>query len=183
MTLIENTIYLLALMTLFSDIFLVLIFVNYLINSWTSLNLLGHFTDIARKHMLFLAWIVALTATMGSLFFSEVAGFEPCELCWFQRIFMYPLAILLGVAWYINDLKIKKYIFPLVVVGGLIASYHYYLHLFPEATTLICTVDSPESCSFAPFRYFGYITIPMMNLSANILILVILSLNKNYKIR
>lgn len=66
---------------------------------------------------LLFAWVVSLTATSGSLFLSEVWHFIPCELCWYQRIFMYPLVIVLGIAAYRQRTEILPYILPLVVIG------------------------------------------------------------------
>ncbi len=74
---------------------------------------------------LYLAWVVATVATLGSLYFSEVLGFVPCELCWWQRIFMYPQALLLGLASYRDDRRIIPYLLPLNAVGGSISAFHY----------------------------------------------------------
>jgi disulfide bond formation protein DsbB len=73
---------------------------------------------------LLLAWVAALIATIGSLYFSEVLHYIPCTLCWYQRIFMYPLAIILGMAFYRNDNDIAKYTLPLSIIGMLISGYH-----------------------------------------------------------
>jgi len=74
--------------------------------------------QIIRQYYLYLAWLVAVIATLGSLYFSEVRGFIPCELCWYQRILMYPLAVILGVAAFVEDDKCKRYVLPLSVLGG-----------------------------------------------------------------
>lgn len=69
---------------------------------------------------LFIAWAVSVIATLGSLYLSEIKGFLPCDLCWFQRIFMYPLTILLGIAYFKDDVGIAKYVLPLSFIGGYI---------------------------------------------------------------
>ncbi|GJM71062.1 hypothetical protein HMSSN036_32780 [Paenibacillus macerans] len=78
-----------------------------------------------RDYGIYLAWLVALVATAGSLYLSEVLHYEPCRLCWFQRIFMYPQVILLGIAAYRNDRSIIPYVLPLSIIGGTISLYHY----------------------------------------------------------
>ncbi len=124
------------------------------------------------KPLLF-AWIFSLVATLGSLFYSEIALYDPCRLCWYQRIFMYPLAIMLGMAWWKNEKHIVKYAIPLAVIGGLIAAYHSAIQFIaavsPSVTDTCAAVGA--SCRTPEFWAFGYITIPVMALSAFILIL------------
>ena len=119
------------------------------------------------KNGLLFSWIVALTATSGSLFYSEIAGLEPCKLCWFQRIFMYPLVILLGIAYFRRDERIGKYVIPMSIIGALIAGYHYTIQRLEFAAA--CSEDV-VSCASSTFLKFGYITIPMMALTAFLMI-------------
>ncbi|WP_088083119.1 disulfide bond formation protein B, partial [Bacillus mobilis] len=84
-----------------------------------------------RNYTLYMAWIVSMIATLGSLFFSEILGFIPCELCWFQRIMMYPLCIILGIATFYNEKNIKKYVLPISIIGGSISLYHYAIQKIP----------------------------------------------------
>lgn len=126
---------------------------------------------------LYFAWIVSIVATLGSLYFSEIRMFLPCELCWYQRIAMYPLAIILGIAAYTNDIKITKYVFPLSTIGGLIAFYHYLLEKVPGlASVKPCSQGIP--CNVAWINWFGFITIPFLSLVAFILITVFLVLSR-----
>ncbi len=82
----------------------------------------GHHQGILTPdNRLYLAWLVALAATLGSLYFSEVRGFRPCVLCWYQRIAMYPLAVMLGIAALGGDLNIRRYVLPLAAVGWVVA--------------------------------------------------------------
>lgn len=119
------------------------------------------------------AWIVSLVAVLGSLYYSEIAGFIPCELCWYQRILMYPLVVILGVGYYRLDRNVRLYALPLSILGIIISSFHY-LHqktnLFRE--TYQCTQGVP--CSGEYVNYSDFITIPFMALTAFILITIIL---------
>jgi len=128
---------------------------------------------LLREYGLVLAWIVSLAATGGSLFLSEIMGFIPCNLCWFQRIFMYPLVILLGRAAYKNDRNIVGYALPLSVIGGLISLYHYGEQKIPGLAKIApCTTGVP--CNTDYLDWWGVVTIPFMALIAFILITVLL---------
>ncbi len=126
---------------------------------------------------LYFAWIVALVATLGSLYFSEIARYVPCTLCWYQRIFMYPLVILLGIASYRSDARIVTYALPLSVTGGLISLYHYLIQKVPFLKeTEPCKVGIP--CTEDYINWLGFITIPLLALIAFILITLFLILYK-----
>jgi disulfide bond formation protein DsbB len=120
---------------------------------------------------LLVAWIAAIVATLGSLYFSEVMHFIPCTLCWYQRIFMYPLAIILGVAVYRNDKGIFRYALPLSIIGMLIAGYHTLLQKIPYLQQFeMCTSGVP--CSKDYINWLGFITIPLLALIAFTIITV-----------
>jgi disulfide bond formation protein DsbB len=123
-----------------------------------------------------LAWVVAATATAGSLYFSEVAGFPPCELCWYQRIAMYPLVMVLGVAALRRDVGIRNTVIPLVLAGSVISVYHYQLERFPTQHSLSCSITVP--CTTVWVWRFHYISIPFMALSAFLAIAVLLALSR-----
>lgn len=114
------------------------------------------------------AALVALVATAGSLYFSEVRHFQPCVLCWYQRIAMYPLVLLLGVAALVDDRRIGRYVLPLAGIGAAIGIYHYQLERFPDQESISCSSAVP--CTTIWFEEFGYITMPMLALSAFALI-------------
>ncbi|SLK18420.1 MULTISPECIES: disulfide oxidoreductase [unclassified Paenibacillus] len=128
------------------------------------------------KHIdtrLFIAWAVSVIATGGSLYFSEIKGYIPCDLCWFQRIFMYPLTILLGIAYFKDDAGITKYVLPLSFIGGGISLYHVTIQRIYSAT------GSSVACGQIPcytdyLNWFGFITIPLLALIAFIIIIVML---------
>jgi disulfide bond formation protein DsbB len=119
-----------------------------------------------------LALLVAATATFGSLYLSEIVHLIPCTLCWYQRIAMYPLAILFAVAWWRDDRSVVRYAAPLAVVGLGIAGYHYLIERLPDLGEGVCSVGVP--CNVAYFNVFGFISIAYMAASAFALILVLL---------
>lgn len=106
-----------------------------------------------------LAALVATSAMAGSLYYSEIAKFVPCELCWFQRIAMYPLALLLTIAAVRRDRRIAAYAVPLAVAGLAVSIYHYQLEWFPNQGSS-CAVDAP--CSARQVEVFGFVSIPFM---------------------
>ena len=121
-----------------------------------------------------LAWVVAFLATAGSLFFSEVAHFEPCRLCWYQRIAMYPIVAILAVGASRRDRGSAVYAGVLAAVGAVIAAYHVALEWFPALDTGACAVGTP--CTLIWFRELGFISLPTLALVAFGLILTILTL-------
>ncbi|MBV8528989.1 MAG: disulfide bond formation protein B [Candidatus Dormibacteraeota bacterium] len=121
------------------------------------------------------AWLVAALATLGSLYLSEIAGLIPCQLCWFQRIAMYPLVALLGVATLRGDVAgAKRYATVFAMVGAVLAAYHYQLERFPSQPTLTCAAEAP--CSIPVVNVWGFASVPFMALAAFLLILTVLLL-------
>ncbi len=176
---ISTVIFALATFTVMAQIFIVIFAIIFLLSRLDENNkpikqIIQFFTDNA----LSFAFLVSVVTTLGSLYFSEIAHFVPCKLCWFQRIFMYPQVLLLGVASIKNDFGIKKYIIPLSIIGLVIAIYQYVLQMSP--IPLPCT-DEIASCAAKEFVEFGYITIPMMSLISFLLILMFMVLpNRKY---
>lgn len=113
----------------------------------------------------YLAWIIALVATAGSLFFSEVMQLPPCVLCWYQRIAMYPLVIIIGVGIITRDSSFKNYALPLALIGLAISIYHNLLYygLIPESIT---PCAEGVSCTSRQIEWLGFITIPLLALTA-----------------
>ncbi|WP_216317589.1 disulfide bond formation protein B [Deinococcus aestuarii] len=131
---------------------------------------------------LYLAWVVALAATLGSLYFSEVRGFAPCALCWFQRVAMYPLALLLGIAALRGDLGIRAYALPLAVLGWLVALVHNLEDWGVIETLRVCSAASSVPCNVhwpvwsGPLANLNSVlTIPALALIAFTLIIGLLS--------
>lgn len=128
-------------------------------------------------NLIFLAFLTALIATLGSLFFSEIMYFIPCSLCWYQRVFMYPLVFIFLINLLYPDNKVLKYSLPLVIVGLLISIYHnlLVLEIIPEELSP-CVQGVP--CSVDYLNWFGFITIPLMSFVSFFIILILLVLFK-----
>lgn len=133
------------------------------------------FGKIADKY----TFIMALVATLGSLYYSEIAGFEPCKYCWFQRILMYPLVIIMFIALKIKDKYVSRYVLPISGMGTLLAGYHYLTQLGWLPSTCVATGYS-VGCAKIFVMTFGYITIPMMSFTAFLLILVLQVISRRY---
>lgn len=124
---------------------------------------------------LWVAWVFALASMLGSLFFSQIANFVPCELCWYQRICMYPLVVILFVAARRKDVRAGvQYAFVLPIIGVLIAAYHIYVELNPSAEPSACKVGG-TSCATEWINKFGYITIPVLSITSFVAILILLA--------
>lgn len=120
--------------------------------------------------MLYISWVIAIIATTGSLYFSEIRNFTPCVLCWYQRIFMYPLVIIIPIGILAKDQKIYLYVLTLSILGGLTAFYQVLLQsaILPENITPCL---SGISCLTKYVSYFGFITIPFMSMISFIAII------------
>lgn len=112
--------------------------------------------------LVFAAWLIACVSTLGSLFFSEIMGFTPCVLCWYQRIVMYPLVILLPIGLFPFDRNVVRYALPLALVGVLLAGFHLLLvaGYIPESIKP-CVQGVP--CSEVQIEWFGFVTIPLLS--------------------
>jgi disulfide bond formation protein DsbB len=131
-------------------------------------------------NFVFVCWLVATASTLAALFFSEVMSLPPCVLCWYQRIFIFPLVLLLPAGLFPFDPKIVRYALPLSLVGGSIALVHVLLTigLIPEGITP-CTQGVP--CSQNPIEWFGFLSIPLLSLVAFSVISALLVLT-HYKV-
>ncbi|REJ16127.1 MAG: disulfide bond formation protein B [Bacillaceae bacterium] len=119
--------------------------------------------DKRKDNLLLIGWIASLISTLGSLYFSEIMHFEPCKLCWFQRIFMYPLVVILGIAVVKKDYKIASYSLTLSIMGGMISIYHYSIQKIPflGEHSLAC---GRVPCTSDYINWFGFVTIPFLAL-------------------
>ena len=123
---------------------------------------------------LWAAFVVAAIATGGSLFFSEIAHFVPCELCWFQRICMYPLSIVTLLAALAGDHRVARYLLPLPLVGAGVSVYHLLVENGVVAQAQACLVSAPGGCATKWINEFGYMTIPTLALTAFVLLIAFL---------
>ena len=125
--------------------------------------------------LIFVAWAVSALSTVGSLFFSEVMMLPPCILCWYQRICMYPLSILLFIGLLKLDASVFRFSFPLTLVGWVIAVYHnlLYYKILPESAS---PCVKGISCTTVQLEWLGFITIPLLSLIGFTTILILLTL-------
>lgn len=122
-------------------------------------------TSDRRWTLVFAAWLVATLATLGALFMSEIMGFAPCVLCWWQRIFMFPLVLILALGLFPFDAKVLRYAMPLAGIGLLVAGFHVLLTMgiIPEALAP-CRQGIP--CKTIQVQWFGFVTIPLLSFFA-----------------
>ena len=128
------------------------------------------------SYELWLAVLLAALATAGSLFVSEVADFPPCKLCWFQRIFMYPVAITALLAAVFDDRRVARCLLPLPVLGLGVSVYHVLVERGVVSETSSCQISAPGGCAVRWVDEFGYVTIPTLAGTAFALLIVVLSL-------
>ena len=121
---------------------------------------------------LWLAWAVAAVVMAGSLYYSKVKGYVPCELCWYQRICLYPMAVILLIAAWRRDVSIRIYAIPVLVISAGISVYHSWIQWFPQKTTF-CTADVPCSTTYGVNR-IEFVNLPFMALSAAVFMIALL---------
>jgi len=114
---------------------------------------------------LWLAFVVTAIATGGSLFFSDIAGFPPCELCWYQRICMYPLSLLTLLMALGGAHRAARYLLPLPVVGAGVSVYHLLVENGVVGQSNACLISAPGGCATKWINEFGYMTIPTLALT------------------
>ncbi len=114
-------------------------------------------------NILFITWLVVSISVLGSLFFSHVMEFAPCVLCWYQRIFLFPLVVILAVGLFPFDKSVVKYALPLSIAGWLTAAYHNLLYagIIPES---IQPCSQGVSCTEEYIELFGFLSIPLLSL-------------------
>ncbi len=108
-----------------------------------------------------LVFLIALVSMLGSLYYSEIVGYPPCSLCWYQRIAMYPLVVIMGIAAWRRDAGIRIYVLPLMVIGAVLALYQYVIGYVPDAEILGCSID--VSCTERYVWEFGFVDFPFMS--------------------
>ena len=125
------------------------------------------------EHSAYLAWAIALVSLVGSLYFSEILDFVPCVLCWYQRIFMWPLVFVIGIGILRRDGALWAYVLPLSVMGTMVALYQNLLvwHVISER---LAPCISGVSCVDQPFVVLNFITIPLLSLVSFVLITMLM---------
>jgi disulfide bond formation protein DsbB len=124
---------------------------------------------LVEGYELWIVFLVSSVATGGSLFFSEIAGFIPCELCWYQRICMYPLTIVTLLAAIANDRHVARYLLPLPLVGAGVSIYHLLVENGVVEQAKACLLSAPGGCATKWIDEFGYMTIPTLALTGFVL--------------
>src|SRR3989344_785846 len=166
---VEEVTFLLSVLTVFSLAFIIV----HLLLLTLRKNIpepIKPYVNFVKTDGLKLALLVAVVATLGSLYYSEIAGYEPCKYCWYQRIMMYPMVIILGMAVWKKDNNVSNYTVPIALVGGSVSTYHVITNGFNISTD--CAVNGGIPCSVEFFKLFGFVTIPFMALIAFILIII-----------
>lgn len=174
MTSFVNTLF--GILTIIAQVIVLLSLYTYFFGKGSRLE--AFFLEHAHKNGFLVAFIVASAALVGSLTYSNMIGYEPCTLCWWQRIFMYPIVPLLVFAFYKKDIFIRPYIILMSVLGGIIALDHYVLQITGTSLIPCSAVGYSSSCAKNFVLQFGYITIPLMALSAFVLIITALLWHK-----
>lgn len=169
-TLLLNKI--LAVFTIGGDVFIGIFIIAYLLklllDDGRLYEKIGNFFH---KRGLFIGFLIAASTVVGSLYYSDIVGFEPCKLCWLQRIFMYPQAIILAIALYLKDRKIAVYSLALSAIGALIAIDMILLQYF-DVSFIPCSSAVTASCNKLYVYEFNYVTIPVMSLTAFALLII-----------
>jgi disulfide bond formation protein DsbB len=140
------------------------------------------FLDYIDKHFLVLSFLISLAASVFPLVYSEIVHFLPCVLCWWQRVFMFPTLFLFGIALWDKDRKVIRYAAPLLAIGFLISVYHNFGYYFGEVNSSVPCDSSGVSCYQHLVSVFGgYISIPMLALTAFVALLTLISVAHFYK--
>lgn len=161
--------------TLLLHVLLLLVFIAFIFRkSWGRESI-----EWISRHTIVLSFFLSLGAVIGSFLYSLVLGYEPCELCWWQRVFLYPLLPIFAVALYKKRTDVYDYVLPLVSVAGILALYHTYIQLGGTSSILPCTAAG-GACTKVYVLAFGYITIPTMSLTVVLWIILLAFLKRNY---
>ncbi|MFA6520392.1 MAG: disulfide bond formation protein B [Candidatus Paceibacterota bacterium] len=139
------------------------------------------YLDFINKHFLILAFLISLFSSVFPLVYSEIIGFLACALCWWQRVFMFPTFLMFGVALWDKDRKVIRYVLPLLCFGFLISLYQNFFYYFGESSNLPCDASGVSCYQRLVSEFGGYISIPMMALTAFFALLTLLAVAHFYK--
>jgi disulfide bond formation protein DsbB len=138
------------------------------------------YLDFIDKHVLILGFLISFFSAVFPLVYSEIIHFLPCYLCWWQRVFMFPLVLMFGVALWDKDRKVIRYALPLLCAGTLVSIYHNFFYYFGENGNLPCDASGVSCYQHIVSEFGGYISIPMMALSAFFALLTLLAIAHFY---
>ena len=133
------------------------------------------------KHYLYLGFIVSLFASLFSMVYSEIINFAPCYLCWYQRVFMFPVVFIFGSAIWHKDRKIVKYTLPMLLVGFVISVYQNFGYYFADKGNLPCDASGVSCYQQLVYEFGGYISIPMLALTGFFALITIVLIAHFYK--
>lgn len=139
------------------------------------------FLGFIDKHYLSLGFIFSLIPTLFSLVYSEIIGFAPCILCWYQRVFLFPVVVIFAVAIWYKDRKIVKYVLPLLSIGFLVSVYQNLGYYFKESGALPCDASGISCYQRLVSEFGGYISIPMLALTGFLILITIVLVAHFYK--
>ena len=172
---LDTLVFLLPVSALVSHIVFVLLLVIFIFHkSWGK-----KISLFVGEHSLTLGFVISIAAIMGSLFYSEIMGFEACILCWWQRVFLYPTFFIFAVALWRKELSAYYYVVPPVILASIIAVYQSYVYL--GGSSLLTCTNAEGACSKIYVMAFGYITIPLMSLTISLYLLLLAWANKIYR--
>lgn len=133
-----------------------------------------------RQFALFMAWLIAVVALVLTLYSSIVQLLPVCHLCWYQRICIYPLVIILGIGAFVDDRRSAVYALPLAILAILLALYQYIIQWYPQLESIgICGLG--PKCSDIHVKYLGFITYPLISMVGSIIITILLMIALNKK--
>jgi disulfide bond formation protein DsbB len=141
------------------------------------------FLDFIDKNFLILGLLISLSASIFPLIYSEIVQFLPCYLCWWQRVFMFPLAFLFAVAYWDKDRKVIRYALPILCAGTLVSLYHNFFYYFGENSSLPCDASGVSCFQHLVSEFGGYISIPMLALSSFVALLALFAVAHYYNKR
>lgn len=166
----------LAFLTLIADIVVVAFVIGFILKKiGIATPLFNGMAGFFGRNAILLGFFVALGSMLGSLYYSDIVGFVPCALCWWQRVFMYPQVLLFGMAFRTKDERVIDYGLWLSIIGGIIALYSTFLQF--GGSLLPCPATG-VSCSLRYFLEFGYVTIPTMSLTGFALVVILMLARK-----
>ncbi|MBU0957586.1 MAG: disulfide bond formation protein B [Nanoarchaeota archaeon] len=162
---VESVTGMLSFMTLIGILFVLFVLGLIIYNYYSKKKIRIKFFE---ENGLLFAFLVAVVSMLGSLYFSEIVGYEPCRFCWFQRIFVYSSVVVLFVGLYRKAKDVVYYVVPLTVIGVVIGAYHYYIQLFPSSGGCL---QEAVACSTKFVFDYGLVTLPLMGVVSNLIVL------------
>ena len=139
------------------------------------------YLDFINKHFLILAFLLSFVSAVFPLVYSEIIHYAPCVLCWWQRVFMFPLLFMFGIALWDKDRKVIRYTLPLVCAGFLVSVYQNFFYYFGETSNIPCDATGVSCYQHVVSEFGGYISIPMLALTSFFALIVLLAVAHFYK--